>query len=76
MSHWDPIGVKDEPMAKSEYSSYVGSIYRLLSSGAADSEISSTLERIETEEMGLRASPRSRRAAVIRALRVIDIRLA
>lgn len=36
---WDPIVIKDEPNAQDEYDSYIGELYELLVSGAADSDL-------------------------------------
>jgi hypothetical protein len=35
---WDPIGVSNTPEARDEYNPYVGSVYRLLASGASAGE--------------------------------------
>jgi hypothetical protein len=32
----DPIGIRDEPNAQTEYDGYIGPIFDLLSSGATD----------------------------------------
>jgi hypothetical protein len=53
MTHWDPIGVKDEPNAADEYDSYIGGIFDLLHRGASNAEISIHLRNIEVEQMGL-----------------------
>lgn len=50
---WDPIGVAGVPQARDEYDGYVGPVFTLLRSGASDSEISSHLEAIASERMGL-----------------------
>lgn len=50
---WDPIGVAGVPQARDEYDGYVGPVFSLLRSGASDSEISSHLEIIASERMGL-----------------------
>ena len=50
---WDPIGVAGPPQARDEYDGYVGPVFTLLRSGASDSEISSHLETIASERMGL-----------------------
>ena len=50
---WDPIGVSDVPQARGEYDGYVGQIFTLLNSGASASEISTHLESIAVELMGL-----------------------
>jgi hypothetical protein len=53
MQDWDPIGVRDEPLAKSEYDSYVGGLYCLLASGASPRQVADHLLTIETESMGM-----------------------
>lgn len=50
---WDPLGVSDEPIAKDEYDSYIGPIYRLLASGGNVREVASLLAHIESQNMGL-----------------------
>jgi hypothetical protein len=52
MTHWDPIGVKDEPMAADEYDGYIGAIYGLLTSTATANAISDHLREIEIKRMG------------------------
>jgi len=52
MTYWDPIGVKDEPMAADEYDGYIGGIYELLTSKATSREISDHLREIEIKRMG------------------------
>ena len=49
---WDPIGVSDEPCARGEYSTYVGSIVSLLLNEKED-KIAKRLSEIETTSMGL-----------------------
>jgi hypothetical protein len=53
LNEWDPIGVRGEPGAQDEYDSYVGGIYRLLVSGASESQIIERLYDIEAVSMGL-----------------------
>ncbi len=52
---WDPIGINDAG-ADDEYDSYVGSIYRLLASGADEYKIIERLYQFETNSMGLDGS--------------------
>ena len=72
---WDPIGVKDEPMAQDEYDSQIGQVYRLLASGASERQIAEHLSRIESEEMGLTESKPETLLPVARKLRALDVRL-
>jgi hypothetical protein len=74
LNDWDPIGVQDEPLARTEYSSCVGPVYHALAAGTSEEEIASTLERIEVEDLGTTSSG-DRRAAAARKLRALDIRL-
>ena len=52
MQDWDPIGVKDEPLAADEYDSYIGGVFSLLSRGPSDQVISDYLREIEMKRMG------------------------
>jgi hypothetical protein len=73
---WDPIEVANEPLAQSEYDSYVGGLYGLLTSGASEEEIADHLWRIETEGMGLSRAEPSALLPVARKLRELNIQLA
>ena len=74
MQHWDPIGVSDIPEAQDEYDSYVGPVYRLLASGASDTELIDFLYRTETETIGLsRFGKRDHLTPVVTKLRELDI---
>lgn len=53
LKEWDPIGVRDEPMAQDEYDAYVPRIYGLLKRGASRTAIAEYLVELETETMGL-----------------------
>lgn len=53
MSKWDPIGVREEPMAADEYDMYIGDICALLDRSASDKEIVDYLFSVETDRMGL-----------------------
>src|SRR5688572_22245321 len=70
---WDPIEVADEPLAQSEYDSYVGGVYRLLTSGASERAIADLLWRIETEGMGLSSPESSSLLPVAHKLKGLDI---
>jgi hypothetical protein len=58
LSEWDPIGVGDVPEARNEYSSYAGSLARLLREGAdveaLQAELSSALDHMGLEPSGER----------------------
>ena len=49
--YWTPLGVKDEPYARTEYRSYMGSILGLLENNKTFVEIAEYLCRIESEYM-------------------------
>lgn len=53
LNDWDPIGIKDVPVAQNEYDSYVGVIYRMIASQSQAKEVAEYLIKIEVEEMGL-----------------------
>ncbi len=72
MEVWDPIGVRGEPNAESEYDGYIGEIYGLLVNGARDENLADHLWRIATEQMGL-SPKRSDMADTVKALRQIPI---
>jgi hypothetical protein len=73
LKDWDPIGVKDVPEARDEYSGYVGPIYELLNSGAAEEKVFEYLWWTETDQMGLRGD---RSATEAFARRLLEIRAA
>lgn len=50
---WDPIGINDSG-PDDEYDSYVGGIYRLLTSGVDEYKLVERLYQLETMSMGLR----------------------
>jgi hypothetical protein len=72
MDVWDPIGIKDEPNAQDEYDGYLGGVYELLVSGAADEDIADHLWRIVTERMELPAK-KSGMTDTVKALRQIQL---
>ena len=72
---WDPVGVRDIPEARSEYDSYVGQMYGLLASGASTAVLIDRLRQIEMVDMGLPASDSARLRAVVRKLRMLEVRL-
>ena len=58
---WDPIGVKDIPEARDEYTSYAGVVFSMLRRGAGSKEISKYLVNIRAEHMGMGGSEESSR---------------
>lgn len=60
---WDPIGVAYSPVARDEYQ-YVPNVLALLQEGAGASSLSTYLDAVATERMGLQArSEHSKRVA-------------
>lgn len=72
---WDPIGVRDEPLAQDEYGSYVGGVYRLIASGATADEVEAHLVLVQGEMMGL-SLPAGSLRSVAERLVALDVRLA
>jgi hypothetical protein len=63
MSQWDPIGVADEPLAASEYDSYLAQIVERLRAEVTDDDLAGYLGDVRTR-MGLeRDLPRDLAAA-------------
>ncbi|WP_459558441.1 hypothetical protein [Lacunimicrobium album] len=51
---WDPLGINDIPLSpKDEYTSYAGRFVRMVLENASETEITTALLKIETEQMGL-----------------------
>ena len=50
---WDPIGVADEPFARSEYQSYVPKVFRMVRSKEESQSISKHLAKIVSKSMAL-----------------------
>lgn len=48
---WDPIGLKDLPICRDEYRSYVPAIYRLKLAGSDEESIALNLFEISQNEM-------------------------
>ena len=53
LTEWDPIGVKGEPMAESEYGTYAGTITSMLVHGSTEDAVAAYLVMVESEMMGL-----------------------
>lgn len=73
MREWDPIGVKDEPLAWDEYDAYIGRTYRLLVDGSSDQVIADYLADVEQDRMGLGPSKPESLARVVQALRKLSL---
>ncbi len=54
---WDPLGVRDVPQARYEYSRYAKNVWQDVLKGKSKLEISSYLTRIVTEQMELKPNP-------------------
>jgi hypothetical protein len=48
---WDPIGVKNEPLAQDEYDAYIGGIFSLLTENASEEELKVHLWKIIEERI-------------------------
>jgi hypothetical protein len=70
---WDPIGVKDEPNAQDEYDGYIGKLYELLVSQAADSELAKYLHWVAHDRMGFDAAQIRDMQETVQALRRIRL---
>ena len=57
MTYWDPIGVNGIPEASDEYDTYLGPLAGKLREGADASGVCEYLSGIQTERMGLPATP-------------------
>ena len=73
LEEWDPIGVRDEPMAQDEYDSYLGDLYDLLTQNASDSHIAQHLNEIEMVNMGGSARPTENLLSVAQSLKKISL---
>ena len=57
MDRWDPIGVRDEPLAASEYDSYLGPLASKLRAGADAQAVATYLAAVEHDWMELATTP-------------------
>lgn len=73
LQDWDPIGINDIAEAQDEYDSYVGGVYRLLTSGGTEDAIIDHLYRIAADNMGLPVVDREDLRDVARKLRGLEI---
>jgi hypothetical protein len=71
---WDPIRVVEDGIFD-EYDSYIGQIYRLLTSNPSRDAIASEIRRIEFESMGYSQAKIEAFFPVAEKLLAIDIRL-
>jgi len=70
---WDPIGIRNEPNAQDEYDSYLGRVFRLLTTGATDEQIADWLFRQADEHMGLGGVTKEAMYPTVAALRKIKV---
>jgi hypothetical protein len=77
MENWDPIGVKDEPEAQSEYDSYAMQVLGLLYQKVSEDDLAEYLNSIVENHMGLKSDPRLTQLTVEKlvALELPDLRL-
>ena len=73
LEEWDPIGIRDEPLAQDEYDSYLGHIYDLLARNASEHEIVKHLNQLETVSMGMRKRPVEKLLSVAQSLKKIPL---
>jgi hypothetical protein len=57
MAHWDPIGVSGVPEARDEYDEYLGPLAAELDDGAGADAVARYLAGVQSERMGLPATP-------------------
>ncbi len=69
---WDPIGVRDVPQAEDEYDCCLDGLFRLLTTGCTDDEITDYLLRQANDHMGL-SLRRKQLYTTVAALRQIRI---
>ncbi len=74
MNNWDPIGIKNEPACRDEYDSYIGTVYRLLTSRASTEQIAAHLANVQTTMMGLLA-PANQCLPVAEKLAAVGVQL-
>src|SRR5579859_7175141 len=70
---WDPIGIRNEPNAQDEYDSYLGRVFRILTTGATDVQIADWLLRQADENMCLAGVTKEAMYLTVYALRKIKV---
>lgn len=73
MLEWDPIGVANEPAARSEYDQDALALYGMLANGASDAELSEYLAKTEAE-IGLGGGSQRSHHEIVQLLRRLEIR--
>src|SRR5687767_2223968 len=75
LNEWNPIGVDGSPETDDEYDRYVGGVYRLLASGATDTDLAEHLASLEAQMLGYEDTDPKMLLPVARKLRrVCDLR--
>ena len=59
LNDWDPIGIKNDPKAKSEYDTYALRIVGMLFKGINEKELSDYLKEVVEQELGLKVNTES-----------------
>jgi hypothetical protein len=54
---WDPLGVADDPAARTEYDAYAGQVFSKACAGASAEAITAYLTAVTVETMGLASAP-------------------
>lgn len=54
---WDPLGVADDPAARTEYETYAGQVFSKVRAGASAEAIAAYLTAVTVEAMGLTPAP-------------------
>ncbi|MCF7222585.1 hypothetical protein [Marilutibacter chinensis] len=62
---WDPIGISGTPSARDEYTSYLPPVFAMLHRGASKIELSTHLQRLSEEHMGVGRLPERGDAAAL-----------
>jgi hypothetical protein len=57
LADWDPIGVNGIPEARDEYDGYLGAVANRLRDGANAREVAEYLADVQSDRMGLPATP-------------------
>lgn len=72
LADWDPIGVANEPAARSEYDRDALALYGMLATGASDAELESYLAETEAE-IGLGGGSRQSHREIVQSLRALGV---
>ena len=69
---WDPLHIKDVPLASGDYDEFARAIVNLLWNGASEGALGEYLELVERDRLRLGAGDGATRNAVARQLRALD----